>query len=111
PSPNASPRASPAASPAAAAASASPAPAVAAASPAPSPSPSKGASPTNDGPKAYSAAWHHLHLYAPRALSSDSNMPAFRFLYEKRRAAGERSADALDLTDSNALDPGWEIVP
>jgi len=38
-------------------------------------------------------------------------MPAYRFLYEKRRIAGERSADALDLTGSDAPLAGWEIVP
>jgi len=38
-------------------------------------------------------------------------MPAFKFLYEKRRVSGERSADALKLTGTD--DPGedWEIVP
>jgi cytochrome c oxidase cbb3-type subunit 2 len=38
-------------------------------------------------------------------------MPAYRFLYEKRRIAGERSADALELTGSDAPPAGWEIVP
>ena len=38
-------------------------------------------------------------------------MPAYKFLYEKRRISGERSADALKLT--GAEDPGedWEVVP
>lgn len=38
-------------------------------------------------------------------------MPAFKFLYEKRRVSGERSAEALKLTGAD--DPGedWEIVP
>jgi cytochrome c oxidase cbb3-type subunit 2 len=38
-------------------------------------------------------------------------MPAYRFLYEKRPVNGERSADALDLTGSDAPPAGWEIVP
>ena len=38
-------------------------------------------------------------------------MPAYRFLYEKRRIAGERSPDALKLTGSDAPADGWEIVP
>ncbi len=59
----------------------------------------------------YSAAWHHRHLYSPRSISIDSNMPAYRFLYEKRPIAGERSADALELTGSDAPPAGWEIVP
>jgi cytochrome c oxidase cbb3-type subunit 2 len=38
-------------------------------------------------------------------------MPAFRFLYEKRRVSGERAADALILSGPDALPEGWEIVP
>ena len=53
-------------------------------------------------PPMYSAAWHHVHLYAPRSINPDSNMPAYRFLYEKRRIAGERSAEALQLSGSDA---------
>jgi cbb3-type cytochrome oxidase cytochrome c subunit len=62
-------------------------------------------------PPMYSAAWHHVHLYAPRSINPDSNMPAYRFLYEKRRIAGERSAEALQLSGSDAPPQGWEIVP
>lgn len=108
---------SPAASPAQAP-SASPAPSSAAASPAPpnAPSPAAPASSpapeTKPGePRPYSAAWHHRHLYSPRDVNRDSDMPAYRFLYEKRPVAGEHSADALQLTGSDAPAPGWEIVP
>jgi cytochrome c oxidase cbb3-type subunit 2 len=59
----------------------------------------------------YSAAWHHVHLYAPRSINLDSNMPSYRFLYEKRRIAGEPSADALQLSSADAPPEGWEIVP
>ncbi len=132
PAPAASPSPKPASSPAA---STSPAP-PAASPPAASPSPAGGASPavavqsaspgapsaspaaspsgveSKPGePPQYSAAWHHRHLYSPRRISIDSNMPAYRFLYEKHRIAGERSADALELTDSDAPPAGWEIVP
>jgi len=62
-------------------------------------------------PPMYSAAWHHVHLYAPRSINPDSNMPAYRFLYEKRRIAGERSAEALQLSPSDAPPAGWEVVP
>lgn len=62
-------------------------------------------------PPMYSAAWHHVHLYAPRSINPDSNMPASRFLYEKRRIAGERSAEALQLSPSDAPPDGWEVVP
>jgi len=49
-------------------------------------------------PPMYSAAWHHVHLYSPRSINFDSNMPAYRFLYKKRRISDARSADALQLT-------------
>jgi cbb3-type cytochrome oxidase cytochrome c subunit len=62
-------------------------------------------------PPMYSAAWHHVHLYAPRSINPDSNMPAYRFLYEKRRVSGERSAEALQLSGSDAPPEGWEVVP
>src|SRR5205807_6773491 len=61
-------------------------------------------------PPMYSAAWHHVHLYAPRSINLDSNMPSYCFLYEKRRIAGERSADALQLSAADAPPEGWEVV-
>jgi cbb3-type cytochrome oxidase cytochrome c subunit len=62
-------------------------------------------------PPMYSAAWHHVHLYSPRSINVDSNMPSYRFLYEKRRVHAQRSADALKLTGADAPQEGWEIVP
>ena len=32
-------------------------------------------------PPIYSAAWHHVHLYAPRSINPDSNMPSYRFVW------------------------------
>jgi cbb3-type cytochrome oxidase cytochrome c subunit len=134
-SPAASPAASAAPSPAVAAApsvspAASPTKAVAATnspSPAPATSPAAAPSPAspvtnaassadttvaaNGAPILYSAPWHHRHLYSPRSVSNDSNMPAFRFLYEKRRVGGERAADALILSGPDAPPDGWEVVP
>jgi cbb3-type cytochrome oxidase cytochrome c subunit len=66
---------------------------------------------TEGFPPMYSAAWHHVHLYSPRSINFDSNMPSYRFLYEKRRIAGERSADALQLSGADAPPAGWEVVP
>ena len=77
------------------------------ANPSPTPSP-------NGVPPAYSAAWHHRHLYSPRSMSPDnldSTMPAYKFLYEKHQISGEPSANALQLTGPDAPPPGWEIVP
>jgi len=96
---NAKPAAQPPTSPA-------PAPSSAQAAAAPSPA----ASPS-ESPAPYSAAWHHQHLYAPRSLNLDSDMPAYKFLYEKRRVGGEQSADAINLRGESAPEEGWEIVP
>lgn len=79
------------------------------AAPAPAPAPPETTAPASDLP--YSAAWHHKHLYSPRSITRDSNMPAYRFLYVKRRISGEPSADALKLTGRDAPPAGWEIVP
>jgi cbb3-type cytochrome oxidase cytochrome c subunit len=117
--------ASPAASPVKTVAATSPAPAPATATaatvPSPSPNPAATTAPTTPDtavsstgmPPQYSAAWHHLHLYSPRSVlaGSTSNMPSFKFLYEKRRVSGERSADALKLTGAEALPDEWEVVP
>jgi len=118
-SPAASPAQAPSASPAPSSAAASPAPpnapsaaAKTAANPSPAAPASSPAPETKPGePRPYSAAWHHRHLYSPRDVNRDSDMPAYRFLYEKRPVAGEHSADALQLTGSDAPAPGWEIVP
>jgi cbb3-type cytochrome oxidase cytochrome c subunit len=92
--------------PATSPAAATPATATANASRAASPLPS-----VTGEPMPYSAAWHHRHLYSPRSINDDSNMPAYRFLYEKRLIGDEPSADALQLTGSDAPPAGWEIVP
>jgi cbb3-type cytochrome oxidase cytochrome c subunit len=62
-------------------------------------------------PPMYSAAWHHVHLYSPRSINLDSNMPSYRFLYRARRITDARSADSLKLTGSEAPPEGWEIIP
>jgi cbb3-type cytochrome oxidase cytochrome c subunit len=117
--PNASPpaaNASPAPAPAAAQQNVKPAaqspnpPAPGASAPQTAAAPSP-AAPPSESPAPYSAAWHHQHLYAPRSLNLDSNMPAYKFLYQKRRVGGERSADAINLRSEGAPGEGWEIVP
>lgn len=109
------PAGSPAQSPAVNQSPAAPAPPAAAAPAAPNSPPAASASANPSGePPLYSEAWHHKHLYAPRSMSPDtrdSTMPAYQFLYEKRRISGERSADALQLTGADAPPAGWEVVP
>jgi len=83
-------------------------------SPAAAPTPPAGAPwpvQTAGEPPMYSAAWHHVHLYSPRSINVDSNMPSYRFLYEKHQIRDARSADALQLTGSDAPPEGWEVVP
>jgi len=53
------------------------------------------------------AAWQLLHLYNPRVIVKDSNMPPYRYLFKKQKIGGQRSADALDVPVEN----GFEIVP
>ena len=67
----------------------------------------------NGNPLPYTAAWHHRHLYNPRSVAEDSNMPAYRFLYEKRRISGVASPDAINFAGNKNEEPesGWEIVP
>ena len=113
---NAAPTASPAVSPAKASATTSPAPASASPAATASPTPAANANTANttaaaNGAPPYSAAWHHRHIYSPRSLVLDSNMPAYHFLYEKRRISGERAADALKLGERDAVPEGWEVVP
>src|SRR6266446_1085161 len=113
PKPTAAPPASPTPS-----ASASPAPNAAPASPTPptaaNASPAAGAPwpvQTSGEPPMYSAAWHHVHLYSPRSINVDSNMPSYRFLYQTRRITDAASVDAMQLTGSDAPPKGWEVVP
>jgi cytochrome c oxidase cbb3-type subunit 2 len=116
----ASPPAVAASPPAAASAGASPAPA--ATSPAPTPASSApAASPASEeklladdgSPLPFTASWHHRNLYNPRSVAIDSNMPSFRFLYEKRRINGQSASDAINFVgdDRDNPGPGWEIVP
>jgi hypothetical protein len=62
-------------------------------------------------PPIYSVAWHHRHLYSPRSINIDSNMPSYRFLYQTRQITDAPSVDALQLTGSDAPPEGWEVVP
>jgi cytochrome c oxidase cbb3-type subunit 2 len=52
-------------------------------------------------------AWHLVHLYNPRAIVKDSNMPPYRYLFTKRKIGSQRSAEALNVP----VEDGYEIVP
>jgi cytochrome c oxidase cbb3-type subunit 2 len=53
------------------------------------------------------ATWQLLHLYDPRIIVKESNMPAYRYLFKKQKISGQRSVDALDVP----VEAGYEIVP
>jgi cytochrome c oxidase cbb3-type subunit 2 len=80
-------------------------------SPPSQPPPQASPNPATGEPPPYSAVWHHRHLYSPRSITLDSNMPAYRFLYDKRPIGSQPAVDALKLTGSDAPREGWEIVP
>lgn len=56
--------------------------------------------------------WFHQHLYEPSMMTPGSNMPSYRYLYQRRRIVGQQSAQAVSgLTGPYAPKPGYEIVP
>ena len=66
---------------------------------------------TNIGLRQASVFWHLLHFYNPRLTSKGSIMPAFPYLFEKRRIGARPSPEALTLPAPNAPGPNYEIVP
>jgi cytochrome c oxidase cbb3-type subunit 2 len=65
----------------------------------------------NVGARLPDANWQLLHLYAPRAVSGNSVMPPFRFLFETRKINGAPSPDALKLPQKFSPAAGYEVVP
>jgi cbb3-type cytochrome oxidase cytochrome c subunit len=64
----------------------------------------------NVGLRRADAAWQLRHLYNPRIDEKGSLMPAYPFLFEKRKAGKVPSPDALKLPEGFAP-AGFEIVP
>lgn len=62
-------------------------------------------------PAQRNATWHYLHLYNPTAVVTESNHPPYRYLFEKRKITGQKSADALNLAGEQMPEAGYEIVP
>ena len=65
----------------------------------------------NVGSRLADPNWQLNHLYAPKSVVKDSTMPAYRFLFEKRKIGKIASADALKLNGDSAPPVGFEIVP
>lgn len=57
------------------------------------------------------ARWHYVHLYNPRILIPNSNMPAYPWLFVEREIKGQLSVNALKLPPKFAPKTGYEIVP
>jgi cytochrome c oxidase cbb3-type subunit II len=70
-----------------------------------------GADLTNVGDRQTDPQWFYRLLYNPRAMSPESVMPAYRWLFTTREIQGQRSVDALKLEGTDAQPPGYEVVP
>jgi cytochrome c oxidase cbb3-type subunit II len=66
---------------------------------------------SNIGVRVPDVNWQLLHLYAPKALATNSMMPSFRFLFEVRKIGAAPSPDALNLPAAFAPADGYEVVP
>lgn len=67
----------------------------------------------NEGDRHRDLNWQYVHLYDPAAVAPKSPMPAFKFLFERKKiAAGKQaSPDALQAAGSFQPDKEYEIVP
>ena len=70
-----------------------------------------GADLTNVGVRQTDPQWFYRLLYDPRAVSPETSMPAYRWLFETREIQGQPSADAVKLEGRDAPAPGYEVVP
>jgi cytochrome c oxidase cbb3-type subunit 2 len=58
----------------------------------------------------YTETWLYAHLYDPTSVSPGTICPPMRFLFERRKIAGQPSTDALAPADSAEL-AQTEVVP
>lgn len=52
-----------------------------------------------------------LYLYNPRIINPKSKMPAYPYLFEKRKISGQPSPNALKFDEWWAPEEGYEVVP
>jgi cbb3-type cytochrome oxidase cytochrome c subunit len=64
----------------------------------------------NVGGRPYDEGWHLRHLYNPRSEVKGSIMPAYQYLFEKRKIGARPSIDALKLP-AEFVEQGYEIIP
>jgi cytochrome c oxidase cbb3-type subunit 2 len=65
----------------------------------------------NIGARLPDAKIHLVHLYAPSAVTKNSAMPSYKFLFEVRKIGSTSSPDALNLPAEFAPAAGYEVVP
>jgi cbb3-type cytochrome oxidase cytochrome c subunit len=65
----------------------------------------------NEGKRRPDSNWQYLHLYNPAAVTPRSPMPAYRFLFERKKIGKQASPDALQLPANLKPADGYEIVP
>jgi len=66
----------------------------------------------NVGERRRDMNWQLAHLYSPSQVTKGSPMPAYTFLFERKKIGKEASPDALkSVGDFNAPTDGYEIVP
>jgi cbb3-type cytochrome oxidase cytochrome c subunit len=67
----------------------------------------------NEGNRHRDLNWQYAHLYHPAAMVSSSPMPAYQFLFERKKieSGKQASPDALRLTSNSASGEQYEIVP
>lgn len=63
----------------------------------------------NVGARLPTRAWHHVHLYQPRAVSPGSIMPSYRYLYEVKEAAGPDDV-VVNVPDEWKVEPGVVVA-
>ncbi len=65
----------------------------------------------NIGVRAPDVNWQLGHLYAPKSVVPGSTMPAFRYLFEVRKAGAAPAPEALKLKEGFAPTAGFEVIP
>ena len=66
---------------------------------------------TNSAGGEFTADWLYRYLYDPKLVMEGSAMPRYAFLFKKQPIVGQPSSKALELPESHAAEPGFEVVP
>jgi cytochrome c oxidase cbb3-type subunit II len=70
-----------------------------------------GADLTNVGDRQTDPQWFYRILYNPQALTPESVMPAYRWLFRTQQIQGQPSVYAVKLEGGDKPPPGYEVVP